>query len=262
MTGAVLELPFATHTEAASTVVDQLEPAEQQRLLAQVKQLWDVAPPARPHAVGGKAMHVKVSSAGSFAWWGDGKAYRYLPCQPGGAPLPPIPPEWSALWPRFTGRDDAPDTALVMLVPGDADASIAWHAEQTEQDLSLPIVLVFLGRARWAVRRREGAPVSRCTLEPGAVVLLEGPTRMLEHSLERVLEVDDQLSLGTAPPPPPPPFSPHPSPLPAGARGLVAITLRIAGDPAARRVERRPAERTLTYDDQLRILAEMRGRST
>jgi alkylated DNA repair protein (DNA oxidative demethylase) len=239
---AVLELPGVAQNEAASTVVDQLEPAVQRRLVAQVRELWAVAPGQRPHAIGGSAMHVKVASAGRLGWWGDGKSYRYLSRQPSprgmvGAPWPPIPAEWVELWRRFTGRSDEPDTALVNWYPGDDPrASLGWHADRTEHDLSLPIVTVSLGRAVWAVRRKEGAPVSRCTLEPGAVVLLDGPTRLLEHSIERLLDYDDQLTLGVAPPPPPP-FAPHPPPV---DNGRLSITLRIAGDPAAA-AERAPA---------------------
>lgn len=252
-----LELPGVAGNEAASTVVGQLEPAAQRRLVAQVRELWNAAPLARPHAIGGKAMHVKVSSAGRLGWWGDGRAYRYLPRQPAprgivGAPWPPIPADWVELWRRFTGRDDEPDTALTSWYPAsDPRASLGWHADRSEHDLTLPIVTVSLGRAVWAVRRKEGAPVSRCVLEPGAVVLLDGPTRLLEHTIERVLEVDEQLGLGIAPPPPPP-FHPYPSPM--APRERVSITLRIAGDPTAAPVEppaplREPPGPLLSWDE-------------
>ncbi|MCA9653209.1 MAG: alpha-ketoglutarate-dependent dioxygenase AlkB [Myxococcales bacterium] len=262
----VLLLPGVPETEAASMVVDQLGPSVQARLVAQVREHWRHAPPARPHAVGGRAMHVKVSSAGRLAWWGDGKAYRYLRRQPGGAPLPPIPEFWVELWHRYTERDEPPDTALVNWYPADDPAaSIGFHADRTEHDLTLPILTLNLGRARWAVRRQEGAPVSRCTLEPGAVVLLDGPTRLLEHSIERLVDYEDQLELGTAPPPAHP-FVPYPSPLPNG-RSRISITLRIAGDPAqALRVPgpgariTSPAEVPLSWDALESLSAEVARR--
>lgn len=265
----VLELPGVAENEAASAVVGQLEPAHQRRLVAQVQALWGVAELARPHALGGRAMHVRVASAGRVGWWGDGKSYRYLPRQPAprgivGAPWPPIPPDWVALWRRVTGRDDEPDTALTTRLDAtDPQASIGWHPERTEHDLSLPIVIVNLGRVSWAVRRQEGAPVSRCTLEPGAVVMLDGPTRLLEHTVERLVDYDNQLELGMAPPRPPP-FAPYPSPLPGGGKGRWSIELRVAGDPAVptepevpvvgTRVVR-PAEPELSFDELAELSA-------
>lgn len=249
----------AEQVTAASTVVDQLDAEQQRQLVAQVAEIWRHAPPVRPHTPGGQALRVTVSAAGELCWWSDAKGYRYISRHPGGYAWPTIPEAWLALWRRYSGRPDLkPDCALINWY--DAGAALGWHSDVTEQDPTLPVVTISLGDpAQWAVRGREGAPVSRCRLESGAVVLLAGPTRALEHTIERLLPAVEQVGLGFDPPP----FVPMESPLPK--RGRISITLRVAGSPkaaaSAAYVPPPPAPPTVPYEQARAFLEELQQRT-
>ena len=152
-------------------------------------------------------MRVRVTSAGTLGWGGDGGSYTYAPRDPHGNPWPPIPDLWREVADRVAGPQPW-DCAIVNWY--DSDASLGWHRDLGERDRSKPIVTISLGdAAAWAVRLDEDAPISRARLESGAVTLLAGRTRMALHTIERVIAA--------------PMFSPLRRP------GRVSITLRVAG---------------------------------
>ena len=166
------------------------------------------APLVRPTTPGGMPMKVRISGAGALGWSADGE-YRYDATQRNGRPWPRLPDSWSALASEVAG-DHPWDSAIVNWY--DADASLGWHADINEFDMTRPIVTVSLGDAcSWAVREEPGSPVERCRLETGAVTVLEGRARSWFHTVERIIAA--------------PLFSPLQS------RGRISVTIRVAGDP-------------------------------
>jgi alkylated DNA repair protein (DNA oxidative demethylase) len=157
-------------------------------------------------ARGGRDLRLHV--AGDLGWSAAGE-YRYDATQRNGRRWPRMPESWLKLASEVAGEHPW-DSAIVNWY--DADASLGWHADINEFDLTRPIVTVSLGdTCSWAVRESPGSPVHRCKLETGAVTVLEGETRGWLHTVDRII--------------PAPLFSPLRS------RGRVSVTIRVAGDP-------------------------------
>jgi alkylated DNA repair protein (DNA oxidative demethylase) len=254
---------------AESTVVGQLDEDEQRSLVAQVQTVVQHAPWVRPHTPGGQPLRVMVSAAGERGWWSDKRGYRYIPRHPAGHAWPPMPGAWLELWARFSTRPDlCPDSAAINWYR--ADAALGWHADVSEQDVTLPIVTISLGDpATWAVREREGATETRCRLHTGAVTLLAGAARSYEHTIERILRPVEppplQVGLGIeAEPASAPFFVPMVSPLPGGKRGRISITMRVAGSSRAAASaiapQQQPQPAAVPYEQALGFLAELEAR--
>jgi alkylated DNA repair protein (DNA oxidative demethylase) len=193
---------------AIDTVVGQLPRDMQGTILEHVRAVVRASPLVRPTARGGRPMRVQVTSAGRLGWAGDGSVYRYAAEDSRGNPWPPMPKLWSDIATRFAGCSYPWDSAVINWY--EPEAALGWHRDQAEQDDSLPIVTISLGdSASWAVREYEGAEVTRCTLDSGAVTLLAGDARQLEHTIERII--------------------PAPMLSPLRARGRVSVTIRVAG---------------------------------
>lgn len=164
------------------------------------------APLVRPRTPNGLPMRVRVSAAGKYGWVGDG-AYRYDDKQKTGKPWPAIPDRWLELANDVAGQQSW-DSAIINWY--EPDASLGWHADESERDTSLPIVTISLGDAcSWAIREREGTKIFRSRLESGAITVLRDKTRSWFHTVERII--------------PSPLFSPLKN------RGRISVTLRVAG---------------------------------
>ena len=195
-------------TPAEETVAGRaLSPDEQAVWVEQVREVCRKSPLVRHRTPNGLEMRVLVTSAGRLGWVGGG-AYRYTETDSRGRPWPPIPRQWFEVANEVAGEHPW-DSAIVNWY--EPDASLGWHRDKSEADLSLPIVTVSLGDAcSWAVRLDEEMPVSRVRLESGAVTVLAGRLRSALHTVERIV--------------PAPLFSPLRS------RGRVSVTLRVAGE--------------------------------
>ena len=183
-----------------------LSPGEQHEWAADVREVIREAPLVRPTTTSGMPLRVRMSAAGDLGWVADGE-YRYDPAQRSGRPWPAMPQTWLRLANEIGG--DLPwDSAIINWY--DADASLGWHQDLNEVDLSQPIVTISLGDAcSWAVREDKESPISRVRLESGAITLLAGPTRGYFHTVERII--------------PAPLFSPLREP------GRISVTIRVAG---------------------------------
>lgn len=191
---------------AADTVVGRLDAGEQQALLATVRALLVDAPLLTPTA-GGLPMSVRVTNAGPWGWWANRQGYRYVDTHPTtGRPWPPLPSLWREIFRRYAADPREPDAGhVVWYRPG---ARLGEHRDRTERDRSGSIVTVSLGDpATWQVRDEDGV-VTRTQLVSGDVVVLEGPTRHLLHS---IVSVDQEPSLF------------HPSPLDRPGRLAVSV---------------------------------------
>ncbi|MCA9655698.1 MAG: alpha-ketoglutarate-dependent dioxygenase AlkB [Myxococcales bacterium] len=222
-------------------MVGRLTRDEQLEMVEQARQVVAASPFKRPMTPGGRRMLVKVSAAGHFGWWSDAKAgYRYVDRDGAGKPWPEMPRLWGDVADRFAGEHPWDSAILNWYEP---EASLSWHVDKSEADVSLPIVTISLGdAASWAVRP-PGGKATRCRVESGDVTLLAGPTRDWEHAIERIYPTP-RVGQGLLPGVDEAPLLANP--------GRISITIRVAGDPAlaAARMQRVRADEAqpLTFE--------------
>ncbi len=175
-----------------------LDPEAQRALVETVLAAVEATAPLRHgETPGGRRMSVAMSNLGPLGWVTDGRGYRYQATDPlTGRPWPPMPAAVAALWPRFTGRDDAADACLVNLYRDTAKMGL--HQDKDEQDLTAPVVSVSLGDT--ALFRIGGAsrrdPSRTVRLTSGDVCVLDGAARMAFHGVDRVLAGSSRLIPG------------------------------------------------------------------
>jgi alkylated DNA repair protein (DNA oxidative demethylase) len=161
--------------------------AEAQRALVEdLRAVAAAAPFFRPVTRWGKEMSVRMTSAGLCGWVSDRRGYRYEPRHPSGVAWPPIPQRVLALWHDVTGCDRAPDCCLVNYY--ETGARMGLHQDRDEADFAWPVVSVSLGDDglfRVGGTERSDPTASRW-LRSGDVAVLEGPSRLAFHGIDRV----------------------------------------------------------------------------
>lgn len=178
---------------AEQTVVDRLDLDEQQTLLDTVREVVRFCP-LSPMPGG---MTVEITNAGPVGWWAHAVGrYEYLDRHPSGRPWAPMPQLWVDMFRRFASDPREPDCGHVVWYG--PTARLGYHRDKTEADLSGSVVTIGLMgkdeddrplKARWGVERSDGVR-TRTWLRSGDVTRLEGGTRNLQHSIERIEATD------------------------------------------------------------------------
>ncbi len=159
---------------------------EQERLVEQVREIARAAPMVHPVTRGGKAMSVRMTSAGAFGWVSDARGYRYEKKHPGGGGWPGIPEEILAIWAAFAGEARMPESCLVNYY-GDG-ARMGLHQDRDEADFTQPVVSVSLGdEGLFRVGNVErGGKTESLWLSSGDVVVIGGAARLVHHGVDRI----------------------------------------------------------------------------
>ncbi|WP_238372100.1 alpha-ketoglutarate-dependent dioxygenase AlkB family protein [Heliomarina baculiformis] len=163
-----------------------LDEARQARLVEVVREVWRQAPPYAPETPYGKAMSVRMTSAGAFGWYSDRSGYRYVSEHPNGAAWPGIPEEILDIWREVTGHERLPDCCLVNFY-GEG-ARMGMHQDKDEADFSWPVVSISLGddglfRIGNLTR---GGKTESVWLNSGDVVVMGGEARLVYHGVDRI----------------------------------------------------------------------------
>ena len=166
-----------------------LDAAAQEALLADVVAILRAAPLFTPRMPGtGRPFSVRMTNAGPLGWVSDKeKGYRYEPRHPGtGRPWPPMPRMLLDLWAALTGYPAPPEAALINhYAPG---ARMGLHVDNDEEALDAPLLSISLGcsaRFRLGGLKRRDRTMS-FDLHAGDVLILEGPSRLRHHGIDRI----------------------------------------------------------------------------
>ena len=162
---------------------------EQQQLLQEIRGVTSSAPlfvPRMPRT--GKPMSVRMTNCGDLGWVTDKeRGYRYQSTHPqSGKPWPPIPQTLLNIWRDVSGYPEDPQACLVNYY--DPDAKMGLHQDSDEQNFEAPVLSISLGdtclfRVGGQTRNAQTKSVK---LNSGDVVLLEGPSRMAFHGVDRI----------------------------------------------------------------------------
>lgn len=199
-------------------------------LLGHVRTLKAAAPFQAPTMRDGSPLSVKVTSWGTWGWWGDKLGIRYIPRHPGNnRPWPALDvdvlkyampmlhgamkaarqiPDWTPdawglpggsmpWWPTV-------DTCLVNYYA--PDAVLGWHTDKSERDLASPILTMSIGASAIFEIKLAGE-THRVTLHSGDGCVMAGESRSAEHRIVKLLtpaevaaEAQADMFSGTAPP--------------------------------------------------------------
>ena len=163
-----------------------LSPDAQARLVEDVRAVVAQAPLVRPVTPSGRAMSVRMTSAGRLGWVSDRKGYRYEPGHPDGMAWPPLPDTARRVWRALLETTRDPDCCLVNFY--DPDARMGMHQDRDEADFSWPVVSVSLGdEALFRIgNRARGGRTESVWLRSGDVIVLGGDARLAHHGVDRI----------------------------------------------------------------------------
>lgn len=173
-----------------------LDPQMQTDLVTALRDVVAQAPLFQPVTPAGKAMSVRMTSAGRYGWISDRKGYRYERWHPEGAAWPPIPAPVLAIWRALVSDVRMPDCCLInFYTPG---ARMGMHQDRDEADFNWPVLSVSLGDDalfRIGTPTRGGTTES-IWLNSGDVVVMGGAARLAYHGVDRIRPGSSSLLRG------------------------------------------------------------------
>ena len=119
-----------------------------QTLLAELRQIIELAPFRHMRVPGGRTMSVAMSNCGALGWVSDASGYCYTATDPdSGSPWPAMPDAFSALAQHAADQAGfpgfVPDACLINRYA--AGARLSLHQDRNERDFAAPVVSVSLG---------------------------------------------------------------------------------------------------------------------
>lgn len=167
-----------------------LDAAAQRSLADEIGRIMVAAPPFTPTMPKtGKPFSVAMTNCGPLGWVSDkDRGYRYQATHPvTGEPWPAIPQALLDLWRSLSQFPGDPEACLINFYGG--KAKMGSHQDRDEAELAAPVLSVSLGDdAVFHVGGTKRTDTkTRVTLRSGDVLLLEGPSRLAYHGIDRVL---------------------------------------------------------------------------
>ena len=166
-----------------------LDRSAQEQVLRDLREAVAVAPlftPVMPRTA--KPFSVRMTNMGSLGWVSDRAGYRYQASHPEPRdPWPAIPQSILSVWNRVSNYAHPPEACLVNFYG--SDAKMGLHQDRDEEDFEAPVVSISLGdTALFRVGgTTRGGKTQSLKLASGDVLILEGPTRLAFHGIDRVI---------------------------------------------------------------------------
>lgn len=163
-----------------------LSRAEQEAMVADLREVVRAAPLFSPETRFGKKMSVQMTSAGRYGWYSDRRGYRYERKHPSGVNWPPVPESVLSVWRRYVSGERMPDCCLVNFYRDGARMGL--HQDRDEADFSWPVLSISLGdSARFRIGSVErGGTTESVWLESGDVCVMGGEARLVHHGIDKV----------------------------------------------------------------------------
>lgn len=163
-----------------------LEKEEQTSLVGLLRQIVTDAPMVSPVTQSGKAMSVRMTSAGDVGWVTDRAGYRYQEQHPNGSLWPKIPVQILDIWRLVSRCDQAPNSCLINYYG--ENAKMGMHQDKDEGRFDWPVVSVSLGDdALFRMGNPErGGKTESLWLSSGDVVVMGGAARLSYHGVDRI----------------------------------------------------------------------------
>lgn len=163
-----------------------LDPAAQIALRDALRAVVAEAPFFQPVTPRGQKMSVRMSAAGKFGWYSDRSGYRYRDTHPNGQPWPAIPAQLLDIWRSVTGHARTPECCLINYY--NEGTKMGLHQDKDEADFNWPVVSVSLGdRGLFRIgNQTRGGKTESLWLNSGDVIVLDGPSRLLHHGIDRI----------------------------------------------------------------------------
>ncbi len=163
-----------------------LTAAEQAALRDDLRAVVAQAPLFSPVTPSGKAMSVRMTSAGRFGWVSDRRGYRYSATHPDGQPWPAIPARVLDIWNAVAGTARSPECCLINFY--DDQAKMGLHQDRDETDFTQPVVSISLGDdALFRVGNlTRGGATQSVWLRSGDVLVMGGDARLRYHGIDRI----------------------------------------------------------------------------
>lgn len=162
-----------------------LDRADQKAMLAQIRDVVQVAPLVQPVTPTGRKMSVQMTSAGDLGWVTDRGGYRYEKTHPNGKAWPKIPSTVRAVWDAVSGSGRGPDSCLINLYR--EAAKMGLHQDRDEADFSYPVVSISLGDdGLFSIgNTTRGGSTEKIWLKSGDVVVMGGDARLVFHGIDK-----------------------------------------------------------------------------
>jgi DNA oxidative demethylase len=141
-----------------------------------------------------KPFSVRMTNMGPLGWVSDKSGYRYQANHPELlTPWPTIPESILSVWRRVSNYPHPPEACLVNFYGGDAKMGL--HQDRDEEDFDAPVVSISLGdTALFRVGgTTRGGKTQSLKLASGDVLILEDPTRLAFHGIDRVISGSSTL---------------------------------------------------------------------
>ena len=183
-------MPITIHPHSSGSAKElyrgTLTYEQQLRMMSEIRAIVDEAPFYTPVTPRGGQMRLAITGAG-WGWTSsEGRGYRYERVHPTtGRQLPAIPPAILRLALHY-GLEA--DSLLINRYQGES-ASLGFHVDKDERDLTAPIVSISLGcTGLFKVSDPHTCgPMQTLELHSGAVTVMAGRWRSAKHAMDRII---------------------------------------------------------------------------